>query len=66
MQLKNKQVITLQNVPENASDKLLFDSKEILLRRLAFISSIKSTTFRKLLIKSQLDNLSEYCTQKAL
>jgi len=30
-----KQVITLQSVPGNASDKLLSESKEILLRRLA-------------------------------
>jgi hypothetical protein len=36
--IKNKQVITLQSVPENASSKLLSDSKEILLRRLACMS----------------------------
>jgi len=36
--VKNKQVITLQSVPENASSKLLSESKEILLRRLAYMS----------------------------
>ncbi len=35
--IKNKQVITLQSVPENASNKLLSESKEILLRRLTLI-----------------------------
>ena len=35
---KNKQVITLQSVPENAPSKLLSESKEILLRRLASMS----------------------------
>ncbi|MCX6286660.1 MAG: hypothetical protein NTY96_06055 [Bacteroidetes bacterium] len=33
--IKNKQVITLQSVPGNASNKLLSESKEILLRRLS-------------------------------
>jgi SecD/SecF fusion protein len=36
--VKNKQVIILQSVPTNASNKLLSESKEILLRRLAFMS----------------------------
>lgn len=36
--VKNKQVITLQGVPENAPSKLLSESKEILLRRLACMS----------------------------
>jgi len=34
---KNKQVITLQSVPENAPSKLLAESKEILSRRLGFM-----------------------------
>jgi preprotein translocase subunit SecD len=36
--VKNKQVITLQSVPENAPSKLLSESKEILSRRLGFMS----------------------------
>jgi preprotein translocase subunit SecD len=36
--VKNKQVITLQSVPENAPGKLLAESKEILSRRLEFMS----------------------------
>ena len=35
--VKNKQVITLQSVPENAPSKLLSESKEILSRRLGFM-----------------------------
>jgi preprotein translocase subunit SecD len=35
--VKNKQVITLQSVPENAPSNLLSESKEILLRRLGFM-----------------------------
>ena len=34
---KSKQVITLKSVPENVSVKLLSESKEILLKRLAFM-----------------------------
>jgi len=37
-QVKNKQVITLQSVPGNAPIKLLSESKEILSRRLEFMS----------------------------
>jgi preprotein translocase subunit SecD len=36
--VKKKQVITLQSVPTNASTQLLTESKEILLRRLAFMN----------------------------
>lgn len=36
--IKNKQVITLQSVPDNASAKQLSESKKILLRRLEFMS----------------------------
>ena len=36
--IKNKQVITLQSVPENAPGKLLSESKEILSQRLGFLS----------------------------
>lgn len=35
---KNKQVITMQSVPEKAPSKLLSESKEILSRRLGFMS----------------------------
>jgi preprotein translocase subunit SecD len=35
---KSKQIITLQSVPEKAPEKLLSESKEILLRRLGFMN----------------------------
>lgn len=36
--IKNKQVITIQSLPVNASAKLLSESKEILLRRLSYMN----------------------------
>ncbi len=37
-QLKKEQVITIQSIPANASPELLSESKEILLRRMTFMS----------------------------
>ena len=51
--IKNKQVITLQSVPENASNKLLSDSKEILLRRLSFMS-LRDVQITQNNVKSEL------------
>ena len=36
--LKKEQIITIQSVPQNASNKLLSESKEILLRRLTYMN----------------------------
>ena len=51
--VKNKQVITLQSVPENAPSKLLSESKEILLRRLASMS-LRDVQIRQNNTKSEL------------
>ena len=51
--IKSKQVITMQSVPENAPGKLLSESKEILSRRLGFMS-LRDVQITQNTLKSEL------------
>jgi preprotein translocase subunit SecD len=53
-QIKNKQVITLQSLPANASEKLLSESREILLQRLTLMN-VRDARVMKNTAKSELE-----------